>query len=190
MRFSRRSRRSSSCSSVVRPSLRCPSSSSACFTQSRSVSPVKPSSRAICARGLPLVRASRIASARNSGWIRRDRLCLLRHANTSSGASPPRLQVSTKAGQLHSSPTVSNSRYSRHVQRSPRMGCKETSTRDGDATDGGFTSAFSRAPLAETPRRPHTPGSQGHPLAPTSAPRPLSRRVKSSVRPTSRGSVP
>jgi hypothetical protein len=46
IRFSRRNRRSSSCSSVVRPSLRCPSSSSACFTHSRNVSPVKPSSRA------------------------------------------------------------------------------------------------------------------------------------------------
>lgn len=66
MRFSRRSQRSSSCSSVVRPSLRVPASRSACLSHSRSVSPVKPSSRAICARGFPLVRGNRIVSARNS----------------------------------------------------------------------------------------------------------------------------
>ncbi len=97
-----RRRRGSSCSSLVSPSLRLPSSRSACLSHRRNVSPVMPRSSAIWRCGLPLPRASRIASARNAsgaGCTGRDALTL----DTSSdllGALAPTLPVSTKAGQL------------------------------------------------------------------------------------------
>src|SRR5579871_1040616 len=77
MRFSRRKRRSSSCSSLVSPSLRLPASRSACLSHKRSVSTLMPSSRAITVCGLPLVRANWIASARNSGGYA-DFRCVIR----------------------------------------------------------------------------------------------------------------
>ena len=67
MRFSRRNRRNSSYSSLVKPSLRLPSSRSACLSQIRSDATLIPNSRAITVSGWPLVRANWIASARNSG---------------------------------------------------------------------------------------------------------------------------
>jgi hypothetical protein len=97
-----RRRRGSSCSSLVSPSLRLPSSRSACLSHRRNVSPVMPRSSAIWRCGLPLPRASRIASARNAsgaGCTGRDALTL----DTSSDllrALAPTLPVSTKAGQL------------------------------------------------------------------------------------------
>src|SRR4051794_4804531 len=97
-RFSRRSRRSSSRSSLVSPSRRPPRSSSVCLTQLRSDCGETPSSSAIWGIEPPLERTSSTACRRNSGEYggRPDGM------NTSflPGPGGPSAQASTKAGQL------------------------------------------------------------------------------------------